>query len=162
MSTPTNEQRKQVAALAQRLDDSLHGSPWYGTPVFQLLTTIDPDNAFRKAGNYPHSPAALLYHMIAWATFTLHRVKGLADYDSETMEAIDWQVLDPRVHTWEKGLAEFRNVHRQLLETLQEKNDTWLTTKVMYRDYDVAFLLEGLIQHNIYHSGQFALLGKLQ
>lgn len=162
MSTPTNEQRKQVAALAQRLDDSLHGSPWYGTPVFQLLTTIDPDNAFRKAGNYPHSPAALLYHMIAWATFTLHRVKELADYDSETMEAIDWQVLDPRVHTWEKGLAEFRNVHRQLLETLQEKNDTWLTTKVMYRDYDVAFLLEGLIQHNIYHSGQFALLGKLQ
>ena len=59
MSTTSKGQRQQVAALAQRLEDSLHGSPWYGTPVFQLLTTIDPDNAFRKAGNYPHSPAAL-------------------------------------------------------------------------------------------------------
>ena len=161
MNTTSKGQRQQVAALAQRLDDSLHGSPWYGTPVFQLLTTIDPDNAFTKAGNYPHSPAALLYHMIAWATFTLHRVKGLQDYDSETMEAMDWQVLDPAVQTWEKGLAQFRNLHLQLLEALQEKDDAWLNMKVMYRDYDFAFLLEGLIQHNIYHSGQFALLGKL-
>jgi len=44
---------------------------------------------------------------------------------------------------------------------LEKRDDEFLKEMVDYRKYDFRFLLNGLMQHNIYHLGQVAYLKKL-
>ena len=76
-------------------------------------------------------------------------------------EKLDWRTIDPKVHTWEKGLKEFKKIHKEIVELLNQEDDAFLKGVVDYRDYNFRFLLNGLIQHNIYHLGQVAYVKKL-
>jgi hypothetical protein len=44
---------------------------------------------------------------------------------------------------------------------LKKKEDAFLEEKVDYRNYNFRFLLNGLVQHDIYHLGQIAYVGKM-
>ena len=76
-------------------------------------------------------------------------------------EQLDWREINPKIHTWEKGLAEFKDIHKKIVELLNQKDDKFLREIVDYRKYNFRFLLNGLIQHNIYHIGQVAYVKKL-
>jgi hypothetical protein len=73
---------------------------------------------------------------------------------------MDWRQIDPEKHTWEKGLAELKTIHEKILQLLEEKDDEFLKEKVDYRNYQFRYLLNGLMQHNIYHAGQIAYITK--
>ena len=57
-------------------------------------------------------------------------------------------------------MIELKSIHEKIIALLQLKDDEWLKEKVNFRDFDNRFLLNGLIQHNIYHLGQIAYLKK--
>jgi uncharacterized damage-inducible protein DinB len=99
--------------------------------------------------------------MINWAEFALKRIEGEEDEDLTEFEKNDWRKIDRQHHTWEKGLAQFKVANDLIIEALQSKNDEFLNEKVDYREYNFRFLLNGLIQHHIYHAGQVAYLNKL-
>jgi uncharacterized damage-inducible protein DinB len=151
---------KEIQSIITNLERVNTGQPWYGRAVFEMLDEIDPSIVYKKPNNQ-HSLAELLYHMITWADFTLHRVLGDQEKDMEAFEKLDWRKIDPRVHTWEKGLAGFKEIHLKLVSLLNEKDDSFLGQAVDYRKYNYRFLLNGLIQHNIYHIGQIAYVKKL-
>jgi len=50
--------------------------------------------------------------------------------------------------------------HRQLHDTIARLADSWLSETVPGKDYSVYVMLHGVIQHNLYHAGQIALLKK--
>ena len=129
-------------------------------PLYEMLDEIDPAIVYKQP-NKQHSLIELLYHMITWADFTLHRIKGDKEKDMAVFEELDWRKIDPKVHTWKKGLAEFKAIHKKIIELLNEKDDEFLKEIVDYRKYNFRFLLNGLIQHNIYHIGQIAYVKKL-
>ena len=64
------------------------------------------------------------------------------------------------VHTWARGLKELKEIHDRIVEVLQLKEDSFLDQKVDHRNYNFRFLLNGLIQHDIYHLGQIAYVKK--
>ena len=76
-------------------------------------------------------------------------------------EKMDWREIDPKIHDWDDGLAAFIAANQQIIALLQDKVDAFLNEIVDYRQYNFRFLLNGLIQHNIYHLGQVAYLRKL-
>ncbi len=80
---------------------------------------------------------------------------------SADFEKLDWRKIDPAEHTWEKGMAQFKVTHDLIIEMLETKDDTFLSEKVDEREYDFGFLLQGIIQHDIYHIGQIAYVKKL-
>jgi len=151
---------KELQSIISNLERVNTGTPWYGRPVFDILDEIDPSIVYKRP-NKQHSLAELLYHMITWADFTLHRVKGDKEKDMTAFEKLDWRKIDPRVHTWEKGLKKFKDIHKEIVELLNQEDDTFLKGVVDYRNYNFRFLLNGLIQHNIYHLGQVAYVKKL-
>ena len=51
--------------------------------------------------------------------------------------------------------------HQHIIALLQTKDDEFLKEIVDYRKYNFRFLLNGLIQHNIYHIGQIAYIKKI-
>ena len=79
----------------------------------------------------------------------------------EAFEEMDWRLIDPHIHTWSNALEEFKVAHDRILELLKGKDDSFLDESVDYRNYNVRFLLNGLIQHDIYHLAQIAYVKKL-
>lgn len=151
---------KELQSIIHNLERVNSGTPWFGRPVYEILDEIDPAIVYKKP-NKQHSLADLLYHMITWADFSLHRIKGDKEKDMAAFEKLDWRKIDPKVHTWEKGLKEFKRIHIEIVELLNQKDDSFLKEVVDYRNYNFRFLLNGLIQHNIYHLGQVAYVKKL-
>ena len=151
---------KEIKSIITNLERVNTGQPWYGRAVYEMLDEIDPAIVYKKP-NKQHSMIDLLYHMITWADFTLHRIKGDKEKDMAAFEKLDWRGIDPKVHTWNMGLEQFKAIHKEILDLLKEKDDSFLKEIVDYREYNYRFLLNGLIQHNIYHIGQIAYVKKL-
>ena len=152
---------KQIQTIISNLKVVNSGEPWFGRAVYKILDEVNPETAFIKPNNTTHSLIELLWHMITWADFTLQRIEKEKINDLAAAEQSDWRVIDPKVHTWKKGVAAFKAIHKKMIELLKKKDDTFLKEKVDYRKYDFQFLLNGLIQHTIYHLGQLAYLKKL-
>jgi uncharacterized damage-inducible protein DinB len=158
--------RNEIQALISRIENINSGEPWFGRAVYTILDEVDPKKAFIKP-SWPggsegeHSLADILYHMITWADFTLKRIQKEKKYDLAASEALDWRSIDPRVQTWKKGLTEFKTIHKNIISELKKKDDDFLHEIVDYRKYNFRFLINGMIEHNIYHLGQVAYLKKL-
>ena len=151
---------KEIQSIIRNLQNVNTGEPWYGRPVYTMLEEIDPSIVYKKPDKESHSLTELLYHMLTWAEFTLKRIEGDKEQDLAAFEKLDWREIDPAIHTWKKGLAEFKQVHKNIIALLETKDDEFLKEIVDYRGYNFRFLLNGLIQHNIYHIGQVAYLTK--
>ena len=152
---------KELESIIRNLENTLDGTPWYGRPVYALLREVDPSIVYKKPSPNSHSLADLLYHMLTWAEFTLKRIEKDNSQDLETFEKVDWREIDPAVYDWDEGLAALIATHQQIIAHLQTKDDFFLSETVDYRQYNFRFLLNGLIQHNIYHAGQIAYVIKL-
>ncbi len=151
----------ETQAIIKKLETTLSGEPWYGRPVYAILDEVDPKKVFIKPNNTGHSMADLLYHMITWADFTVKRIEKDKKNDLATAENLDWRTINPKVHTWKKGLAEFKAIHKKIIALLNSHDDDFLREIVDYRKYNFRFLLNGMIEHTIYHLGQIAYLKKL-
>ncbi|MEO5564229.1 MAG: DinB family protein [Chitinophagaceae bacterium] len=149
----------ETHSIIQNLQKVNSGAPWYGRAVYELLDEVDPAKAAIKPNQSGHSLLDLLYHMLTWAEFTLNRIEGKKE-DLFAFDELDWRTIDLSQHTWEKGLASFKLTHEKIIKLLEKKEDAFLEEKVDYREYNFRFLLNGLIQHNIYHHGQIAYISK--
>jgi uncharacterized damage-inducible protein DinB len=147
--------------IINSLRDVNSGKPWFGRAVYEILDEVDEKKVSIKPNNSEHSLLELLYHMITWADFTLKRIEKDKINDLAAAEELDWRLINPKLHTWKKGLAEFKAIHKKIIDLLKKKDDSFLKEIVDYRKYDFEFLLNGLIQHNIYHLGQIAYLNKM-
>lgn len=153
--------KKELQSIISNLENTLDGSPWYGRPVYSILREIDPSIVYKKPSPNSHSLAELLYHVLTWAEFTLKRIEKDNSQDLAAFEKLDWRQIDPAIHDWDEGLAALIATHQQIIALLQTKDEFFLSETVDYRQYNFRFLLNGLIQHNIYHLGQMAYAVKL-
>lgn len=152
---------KEIQSIIRNLENTLDGTPWYGRPVYAILREVDSSIAYQKPTGDSHSLIELLYHMLTWAEFTLKRIEKDDVNDLAAFEKLDWREIDPKIHDWDEGLGALIATHQEMIALLQSKNDEFLNETVDYRQYNFRFLLNGLIQHNIYHLGQVAYLKKL-
>jgi len=152
---------KETQSISRNIQNILNGEPWFGRPVFAILNEIDPKIVYKKPDGDAHSIAELLYHMITWAEFCLRQLEKADKKLIEEIQARDWRNIEPSVHPWKNGLEELRTIHDQIIEALESKDDEWLKEKVHFRKFNYRFMLNGLIQHDIYHLGQIAYVKKL-
>ncbi len=152
-----------------RLLDQLHreheGDPWHGSPLRAILDGISAAQAARTPVAGAHSIWELVLHITGWKHEVTERVKGALAGEPA---AGDWPgVGDPTEVRWRQALDGLERAHRALLaaiETLPEaklfeptrdERDRPLGTGVSYY-----VLLHGIVQHDVYHAGQIAILKK--
>jgi uncharacterized damage-inducible protein DinB len=151
---------KEVQSIIRNLQRVNTGQPWYGRSVYELLEEVNPDKVFEKPGKDGHSLIELLYHLVTWTEFVLRRVRGTKDEDPSEIDKLDWRKIDPSQHSWAKGMVTFKSANDQIMELLDKKNDDFLKEIVDYREFNFRFMLNGLIQHHIYHLRQIAYINK--
>ena len=154
--TPQTHLITETARIASQLRRSYEGIAWHGPSLKEILNGVDADLASRRPFAGGHTIWELVLHVAAWATVA-RRALTENVYVSLEGEA-DWPV--PK-GTWPEALAHLETEQEALVEETKKLTDVRLNEIVSAeKQYSVYFLLHGVIQHNLYHAGQMALLKK--
>lgn len=153
---------KETQYIIKTFESTLSGQPWFGRAVYEILDEVDETKAGTKPNGTEHSMLELIWHMNTWAEFILGSLENRTADEMKAIEANDWRILDPKTHTWKKGIEKLKATHNKIIGLLQQKtHDSFLSDIVPTRKFNYRFMLNGLIQHNIYHLGQIAYLKKM-
>ena len=153
---------KETQYIIKSFESTLSGQPWFGRAVYEIIGEVDEAKANTKPNGTEHSMIELLWHMNTWAEFVLGSLENRNVDAMKAIEANDWREIDPKTHTWKKGLEQLKATHNKIVEILNQKtDDSFLGEIVPLRKFNFRFMLNGLIQHNIYHLGQVAYLRKM-
>lgn len=107
---------------------------------------------------FSKSIAGLLRHMIAWRVFTIKKLRGMADFKIDPESAANWDSSNVSEKEWNGLLKLLKKTQDALLgvfETLESEN---FTEGVPGSIYKKDYLIRGIIQHDVYHLGQIAVL----
>lgn len=154
--------RDKVELLMKKIEKVYSGSPWYGNSIKSILNDIDSKTALTKAAGNIHTIAELVAHIIAWHEFVISKIKGDNDFRMPQKLSFDWRRVDKNEKTaWNSLLDALEINQSEILSTLKKLDDDFLKLPVRRRRYNIEFLIEGSIQHDIYHLGQISLLKKM-
>lgn len=154
--------QNRIIGLKKKFKTIYDGSPWYGDSIKSILKKIDHEKALVKADENTHSIAELVSHMIAWREFMLKRLKGDNHFDVSQENSFDWKRIDSNKKTaWQSLFKALGKNQQEILSSLEKLDDDFLESPVAKRKYKMSYLIEGVIQHDLYHIGQISLLFKL-
>ena len=126
---------------------------WYGPSVAELLARITPEQATTKPRGGTHSVAELLQHLLLWNERIRKTNESCPmpkwEAEKEWAEAaIPWSDL---IQRWNKS--------RDLLEERMRNFPVEdLGKQTPGRTYPYEFMLNGIVQHTIWHAGQIAMV----
>ena len=142
-----------IQKIKKLIERSFDQQPWYGPSVVETLKDITPQSAFNRLPN-SHSIIELVCHMTSWRNFVSDQLMGNAREVSDDENF-------PRPGSWDEAFTELKNSQANLLKAMDSFPENRLNDKVPLREYRFHFMLNGIVQHDIYHVGQIALLKKL-
>lgn len=150
---------KEIERIVDQSQRAFNGGAWHGPSVMEILKGITATRASAKPLAGGHCIWEMVLHVSAWEDFVRRRLGGERVIDPSPEE--DWPPVCDRSETaWNKLLKEIETRHQILCNTISTLEDARLTEKVPGMTYSFYFMLQGVVQHNLYHAGQIALLKK--
>ncbi|WP_316830993.1 DinB family protein [Pedobacter aquatilis] len=151
--------------ITNEIQKAFNGDAWHGNHVMQTLNNVLPEKAFQHYVPNAHSIAEIALHLTSWTTEVASRLNG---NPASEPEMGDWPAVRQKSpQAWERIIFDFKIANEELIRvcgkiatsewdspTKDERNPA-LGTGVTNIE-----LLNDLIQHHAYHSGQIALLSK--
>jgi uncharacterized damage-inducible protein DinB len=156
------ETKEELLRIIDLLNDTYESEEaWYGPSVVESLRDITPKLAEMRLSANTHSIAEIVYHMTTWRIFTVRKLQGDAEFDIKTQDK-DWKkfpVVDE--FEWEALQMELSLSQEELISELEKiENDSFLEEFVPGREYSYYTLIHGVMQHDVYHTGQIGLIKK--
>jgi uncharacterized damage-inducible protein DinB len=155
----------EIARIVDQLEREHSGDPWHGSPLSQILGGVTHTVAAARPIRGGHSIWELVLHIAAWKNEVRHRLSGAAA--AEPREG-DWPaVAETTEVAWLQACERLELAHRllvsavrelpeaKLFESTRDQRDPALGVGVTYYE-----LLHGVVQHDVYHAGQIAILKK--
>ena len=152
--------------LVDQLRREFDGDPWHGPSLARILTGITAEQAARTQAGHAHSIWELVLHITGWKREVADRLKGKLAGDPE---AGDWPAMgEVSEARWRAAKTDLANAHAELIAAIEtlptarvhepvrdERNPALGTGMTAWQT------ISGVIQHDVYHSGQIAILKKL-
>jgi uncharacterized damage-inducible protein DinB len=150
----------ESARIADQLRRAYEGQAWHGPSLRELLADVSAKRAIARPKEGVHNIWELVAHIIAWERVGIRRLAG------EAVPALADEVNFPTITQadsarWQQTLDELAAVNRELMEKISGLDENQLAAHVPGQKVSVYGTLHGIIQHNLYHAGQIALLKKL-
>ncbi|HJU67520.1 MAG TPA: DinB family protein [Gemmatimonadaceae bacterium] len=156
-----------TAFLVDQIARAHDGDPWHGSSRASILADVTAEEAVRHAAPAIHSIWELVLHMTAWTQEVTRRLQGHA---ASLPEMGDWPA-PPRAadeKSWRAAIGALDQAHVALLEATKRVDRSRLDAPVndernreLGTGVTFAQTINGLVQHDAYHSGQIALLKKM-
>ena len=153
----------EVTRIVDQLEREHAGDPWHGSPVSAILDGITWEQAAARPVAGAHSIWELVLHVAAWKNEVRHRLSG--EPAGEPEEG-DWPaVRNVGANGWKEAREKLELAHRLLVSAVKEFPEQNLYIPINDARELVAGagssyyeLLHGIVQHDVYHAGQIALL----
>lgn len=155
----------EIDRIVDQLQREYDGDPWHGSPLLRILDGVTAAQAAAKLVPGAHSIWEIVLHITAWKGEVRRRLTGAPAGEPEEG---DWPAVGkPGDERWTEARARLQNVQDQLLaaikglpesrlfEPTNDQRDRPLGTGVTYYE-----MLHGLVQHDVYHTGQIAIVKK--
>lgn len=152
--------------LADQLERSWRGDAWHGAALSELVQGLSAAQAARHHLSEAHSIWELVLHCTAWIREVERRLAGAVP----AMPAEgDWPPVGDRSEAcWQEAVEALGRATSALADAVRGMDPALLDRTVGEgRDAPLGAgtthyaMLHGVVQHNLYHAGQIALLRKL-
>lgn len=152
---------KLIINYVEQLKTNLEGDNWLDENFKKKLEKISEENAFIRPIPEIHSIAELVAHILIWRVEGIKKLQGIKS--NVTINSPEnWRTNEELQKIgWEKLKADLFNSQMELIELLESKSDEYLEENKYASEYSYKYLVEGLIQHDIYHLGQIGITLKL-
>jgi uncharacterized damage-inducible protein DinB len=150
----------EPALIAEQLRRAFDGDAWHGPALLELLQDVDAATAAAKPSPDVHSIWELVLHIAVWDAAACRRLSG--EKTQPTGVANFPIVPKPTEAAWRKTIANTKRTHQMLVKTVRALLELRLRERVPGKKYDFYFMLHGVVQHELYHAGQIAILKKMR
>jgi uncharacterized damage-inducible protein DinB len=159
-----SEHKSETARIADQLRRAFDGEAWHGDSVVEILEDVTAKQAAARPIPNAHTIWELVLHIAAWDGAVLRRLSGVAVTLTEAENFPP--VRDASESAWRSALTEMKHVHEKLVAAVATLPDSRLDDIVPGKEqegahYTFYYMLHGVVQHELYHAGQIALLKKL-
>jgi uncharacterized damage-inducible protein DinB len=146
----------EIERIVRLLEKTFEKQPWYGESIVAILSRVNSKDATTRHGD-THTIIELILHMASWRQFVIQRLVGNVEFE------ITDEKNFPSPTSLEKAIEELQQSQQELVQSVtqfpeERLNELVPSSKLKYTYYT---LLHGIIQHDVYHLGQIALLQKL-
>jgi uncharacterized damage-inducible protein DinB len=149
----------EIARMLDQLNRAYAKDAWHGPAVLEVLEGVDETRAAARPLASAHSILELTLHMAVWKDVVRRRLQG-ESWQPKPEE--DWApTAGNSAAAWTAARATLDASHQALTEVVTAFPEAGLdrppTPDGRRSAYD---LIHGVIQHDLYHAGQIAMLKK--
>ncbi|MGO9404626.1 MAG: DinB family protein [Terriglobales bacterium] len=154
--------RSESSRIADQLRRAFTGGAWHGDSLFEILKGVTAPQAAAHPIKNAHSIWELVLHIAAWDGAVRQRMTGVAVKLSGKKNFPS--VVDTSEAAWAMTLEHVRQIHQELIDAVEKFPEKSLKRQVPGKKgahYTFYYMLHGVVQHELYHAGQIALLKKM-
>ncbi|WP_374958356.1 DinB family protein [Gilvibacter sp.] len=153
-----------IAHFISQIQEIQAGKPWIGSSYERKLAEVDPSLVYVRPTPKLKSIAALISHLTLWREEAVLKIK--TGQGSKTDACIENWLPDKELQAqgWNSIWAAYQQSFTDLISSLKGKEDSFLQQTYYDTDfkgeYTYQWLLDGILQHDVYHLGQLGLIIK--
>ena len=151
----------ETVRLADQIHRAFEGNAWHGDSLGELLADVNAKTAATRPMKTAHTIWELLLHIAAWDDAVRRRTGGTAVTLSDEQNFPP--VKDTSEAAWRQAIEFAKNTHNELIKAVAAFPDSRLHGQVPGKTesyYNYFYMFSGIVQHELYHAGQIALLKK--
>jgi uncharacterized damage-inducible protein DinB len=149
--------------LYRELEKAFNGDPWHGKSAVQIVEASAPEKVFVHWIPNAHSIAEIVLHLTVWTDEAVERLNG---GEAKTPSRGDWPETENN-DDWQVIVSGFKAAHNNLMNQIENYIEPDWNSLVKDNREDneglkctYSELVNGIVQHLAYHSGQISLLQK--
>lgn len=159
MPNDTRADSREIEFIIDQMERAFEGDAWYGCSLSEILSDVSAEQALARPIEGAHSIWEIVLHSTVWQRTVRERLQGRAMI--ELAEDVDWaQVPDTSSSAWAETVGRLRSEYQQLRDEALKWSDRDILASGEGQRYTAFEMLHGIVQHNVYHAGQIALLKK--
>ncbi len=148
-----------IAYYSSQLESLFNGRPWLDETLLKKTHKLSSHQAFQRPYPSVHSVAEILAHMMAWRQVLINRLEGNYAYQIQMQSSQDWPSMQQlQALGWDALQQQLADNQARLIELLAEQSDEILAIPYNEQGHTFDYLLNGIIQHDLYHLGQIGLV----
>ncbi|HYR75156.1 MAG TPA: DinB family protein [Pyrinomonadaceae bacterium] len=150
----------EIERILDQLKRAYEGGAWHGPAVREVLAGVTARQAHARPLQDAHSIWELVQHIAVWENVGRRRLEGdRAEIDISSPE--DWPpAADMSEAAWEQAKAALDGGHEALRKAIAGLEESRLDQPILEGLSTAYVTLHGVIQHDLYHAGQIAILKK--
>jgi uncharacterized damage-inducible protein DinB len=148
----------EIARILDQFDRAYRGEAWHGPSLRALLDGVTAQDAAKHPVQGAHSIWEVVNHLAAWHQIVRRELAGEA---IEVTPEMDWPpVWEVSEVAWRRALDVLDESRKRLRTDAETLKEAQLNETPASQKYSRYVMLHGLVQHDLYHAGQIAILEK--